>query len=58
MKNNFLNISVTNIYSKPSLNSEVTLPYLFGSPFDMRYKLNLIQKDSAFNTNENSIDID
>ena len=41
-----------------SLNSEVTLPYLFGSPFDMRYKLNLIQKDSAFNTNENSIDID
>jgi len=41
-----------------SLNSEVTLPYLFGSPFDIRYKLNLIQKDSAFNTNENSIDID
>ena len=41
-----------------SLNSEVTLPYLLGSPFDIRYKLNIIQKDSAFNTNENSIDID
>ena len=41
-----------------SLNSEVILPYLLGSPFDIKYKLNLIQKDSAFNTNENSIDID
>ena len=38
MKNKFLNISVTNIYSKPSLNSEVTSQILYGEKFKVLSK--------------------
>ena len=38
MKNNFLNISVTNIYSKPSLKSEVTSQILYGEKFKVLSK--------------------
>ena len=38
MKNNFLNISVTNIYSKPSLKSEVTSQILYGEKFKILSK--------------------
>ena len=38
MKNNFLNISVTNIYSKPSLKSEVTSQILHGEKFKVLSK--------------------
>ena len=38
MKNNFLNTSVTNIYSKPSLKSEVTSQILYGEKFKILSK--------------------
>ena len=38
MKNNFLNISVANIYSKPSLKSEVTSQILYGEKFKVLSK--------------------
>ena len=38
MKNNFLNISFTNIYSKPSLKSEVTSQILYGEKFKVLSK--------------------
>ena len=41
-----------------SLNSNVIFPYFFGSPFNLNYSLNLIQKDSSYNSNENSIDVE
>ena len=41
-----------------SLNSNVIFPYFFGSPFNLKYSLNLIQKDSSYNSNENSIDVE
>ena len=41
-----------------SLNSDVYIPYLFGTPLNLKYGLNLIQKDSSYTSNENLIDID
>ena len=41
-----------------SLNSDVYIPYVFGSPLNLKYGLNLIQKDSSYTSNENLIDID
>ena len=41
-----------------SLNSNFIFPYFLGSPFNLKYSLNLIQKDSSFTSNENSIDIE
>ena len=41
-----------------SLNSNFIFPYFFGSPFNLKYSLNLIQKDSSYNSNENSIDVE
>ena len=38
MKNNFLNIPVTNIYSKPALKSEVTSQILYGEKFKILFK--------------------
>ncbi len=38
MKNNFLNKSVANIYSKPSLNSEVISQILYGEKFKILLK--------------------
>ena len=38
MKNSFLNIPVTNIYSKPSLKSEVTSQILYGEKFKVLSK--------------------
>ena len=40
MKNNFFNLSVANIYSKPSSNSEVTSQILYGEKFKILYKKN------------------
>ena len=33
-------------------------PYFLGSPFNLKYSLNLIQKDSSYTSNENSIDLE
>ena len=41
-----------------SLNSDVYIPYVFGSPLNLKYGLNLIQKDSSYTSDENLIDID
>ena len=41
-----------------SLNSNVIFPYLFSSPFNLKYSLNLIRKDSSFTSNENSVDVE
>ena len=41
-----------------SLNSDVYITYVFGSPLNLKYGLNLIQKDSSYTSNENLIDID
>ena len=41
-----------------SLNSNFIFPYFLGSPLNLKYSLNLIQKDSSFTSNENSIDIE
>ena len=41
-----------------SLNSDVYIQYAFGSPLNLKYGLNLIQKDSSYTSNENLIDID
>ncbi|MDC3114559.1 SH3 domain-containing protein, partial [Candidatus Pelagibacter sp.] len=38
MKNNFLNIALTNIYSKPSVKSEVTSQILYGEKFKILSK--------------------
>ena len=41
-----------------SLNSDVYIPYVFGTPLNLKYGLNLILKDSSYTSNENLIDID
>ena len=41
-----------------SLNSNFIFPYFLGSPFNLKYSLNLIQKDSSYTSNENSIDFE
>ena len=41
-----------------SLNSNFIFPYFLGSPFNLKYSLNLIQKDSSFTSNENSVDVE
>jgi len=41
-----------------SLNSNFIFPYFLGSPFNLKYSLNLIQKDSSYTSNENSIDVE
>ena len=41
-----------------SLNSNFIFPYFLGSPFNLKYSLNLIQKDSSYTSNENSIDLE
>lgn len=41
-----------------SLNSNIILPYFMGSPLNLGYTLNLIQKDTTFNSNENMIEFD
>ena len=41
-----------------SLSSNVIFPYFLSSPFNLKYTLNLIQKDSSFTSNENSIDVE
>ena len=41
-----------------SLNSNFIFPYFLGSPFKLKYSLNLIQKDSSYTSNENSIDLE
>ena len=38
MKNSFLNIAVTNIYSEPSLKSEITSQILYGEKFKVLSK--------------------
>ena len=49
MKNNFLNTSVTNIYSKPSLKSEVTSQILYGEKFKvLSKKRNWIKIKTSF----------
>ena len=39
-----------------SLNSNIIFPYFLSSPINLKYSLNLIQKDSSYTSNENSID--
>ena len=41
-----------------SLSSNVIFPYFLSSPFNLKYTLNLIQKDSSFTSSENSIDVE
>ena len=41
-----------------SLSSNVIFPYFLSSPFNLKYTLNLIQKDSTFTSSENSIDVE
>jgi len=41
-----------------SLSSNVIFPYFLNSPFNLKYSLNLIQKDSSYTSNENSIDVE
>jgi len=41
-----------------SLNSSVIFPYFLSSPFNLKYSLNLIQKDSSYTSNENSVDVE
>ena len=41
-----------------SLNSDIFIPYVFGTPLNFNYGLNLIQKDSSYTSNETLIDID
>ena len=41
-----------------SLNSNFIFPYFLGSAFNLKYSLNLIQKDSSYTSNENSIDLE
>jgi len=41
-----------------SLYSNFIFPYFLGSPFNLKYSLNLIQKDSSYTSNENSIDLE
>ena len=41
-----------------SLNSDLYIPYVFGTPLNLKYGLNLIQKDSSYTSNDNLIDID
>ena len=38
MKNNFLNIALTNIHSKPSVKSEITSQILYGEKFKILSK--------------------
>ena len=40
MKNNFFNLSVANIYSKPSSKSEITSQILYGEKFKILYRKN------------------
>ena len=40
------------------LNSNIYLPYFFGSALNLNYGLNLTQKDSTYTSNENIIDVD
>ena len=41
-----------------SLSSNVIFPYFLSSLFNLKYTLNLIQKDSSFTSSENSIDVE
>ena len=41
-----------------SLNSNFIFPYFLGSPLNLKYSLNLIQKDSSYTSNENSVDVE
>ena len=41
-----------------SLNSNVIFPYFLGSSFNLKYSLNLIQKDSSYTSNENFVDVE
>ena len=41
-----------------SLNSNIIFPYFLGSPFNLKYSLDLIQKDSTYTSNENLIDLE
>ena len=41
-----------------SLNSDIYVPYIFSTPLNFNYRLNLIQKDSSYTSNETLIDID
>ena len=41
-----------------SLNSDIYVPYIFGSPLNIKFGLNVVQKDSIFSSNENLIDVD
>ena len=51
MKNNFLNISFTNIYSKPSLKSEVTSQILYGEKFKvLSKKKNWVKIKTSFDS--------
>ena len=40
-----------------SLNTEIIIPYVFGSKFDFNYSLNIIKKDSSFTLNKNSFNL-
>ena len=41
-----------------SLNSDIYIPFVFGSPINLNYGLNLVKKDSSYTSNKNFIDID
>ncbi len=41
-----------------ALNSSVYLPYVLGSALNLKYGLNLTQRDSTFSSKENTIDVD
>lgn len=41
-----------------SLNSDLYIPYIFGTPTNLKYGINIVQRDSSFTSNENYIEID
>ena len=41
-----------------SLASQIYIPYIFATPINLNYKLNLVKKDSSYTSNESLIDFD
>lgn len=41
-----------------SLNSKIYIPFIFSSPLNLKYEMNIIRKDSSYNSNESIVELD
>ena len=41
-----------------SLNSKIYIPYIFASPLNLKYEMNIIRKDSSYTSNESIVELD